>query len=260
MENNTKSNILEQVFLLRETYDEHFVVKLIPQLEVILGMRSDKTKLDILLKFRTDANKLFDEYQLNYQKLYWQLKEAFKENETIDWDEIYLLFFDHEELYRFTLGKIENATNKVQAEAEIKRKYLKQSTDKTISAFKLPVDINLEFKKLFINDKVAVAFINLLKVNEYISADDKWKGVSNNPGELREAYLVLKSMDLLCPGKKPIPSLQIFYKRFGLRPEEPGVKDYYISLKSLGSTKTTKDNDLFRELLRPLARLSNKSV
>ena len=131
----------------------------------------------------------------------------------------------------------------------IKKKYTKKSQEVT------PIDIDKEFIKLFKNPKVSGEFITLLMKREYITEEEKWKGISKRPGELREAYHALEELNLLKPGLHSLNSKKIFYKRFGLVPEEPGIKKYFISRKSLGDKNTTKDYDAFIKILEPLTHI-----
>lgn len=253
--------ILKQVHIIEAPFDEYFILKMPLRYEAILNLPKDNIKLKALEDLNIEARRYFDKYTQEYSSFLellesWILinKPAY-ETRAASVSEVYAFFYLKGEVYRYIPSKIERSIEQFKAKIDIEEKYLLRKVDEKATQAKLPLDITKEFKKLFLSPDIEMAFISRLKNHEYITADEKWKGVSTRPGELREAYNVLKALDLLTPGKHRLSSLKIFYKRFGLQPEEPGVKDFFITIKSLGYQGTTKDYELFWDMLKPLTSL-----
>lgn len=163
--------------------------------------------------------------------------------------------FEHE-VFMDIIGKVNSHLNTMdehlrtaRIKEEINEKFNIKKRSHPGSKTNHIIDINAEFKKLFINEKICSNFIAFLKARNYISDSETWIGVSKNPGELREAYYALEELELLSGGIKPSFAKKIFYKRFGLVPEEPGVTTYYISGRALRNALRTDDYDYIKELL-----------
>jgi hypothetical protein len=232
-------------------------IKLLETVEV------HKEAEDKLKKYRIEYKTFLDslnEYHLsNYEYSYGSMIiNAFPEKFT-NKDELYLSVEYKEFSFQDSdyQDKFEELTD-ILKERQIKEKYskyqqnVKKEVNKKPNRVKEEIDISSEFVKCFKIPVVAQEFIKILISRGYVSESENWIGLSKNPGELREAFHALEDLDLLKPGLQQLSSKKIFYNRFGLKPQGPGIKNPYISEKSLGNRNTTKDYDIFKKILEPL--------
>jgi hypothetical protein len=103
------------------------------------------------------------------------------------------------------------------------------------------------FKKLFRDPVIADKFIKRLKDNEFIGADESWKGLSGNLSELLAAYKVIKgsTKGLLKPAGRQLTEVKVFYSRFGL----PWGKNQYISEGNMRINPSPDDEKEFKRIL-----------
>lgn len=171
---------------------------------------------------------------------------------SIEFKEFYLKEIEYQHLFE----KLSDELKKKQVKDKYRKRYnLKKNSYKKPDKIEEVIDIPNDFSRCFDNPKIAQEFIKVLISRKYISESEKWIGLSKNPGELRDAFRALEALDLLKPGLQELSSKKTFYYRFGLSPEGPGIKDSYISERSLRNTDITKDYEKFIKILAPLTRL-----
>lgn len=252
------SYLLKQVFLIEVPVDNYFREKITPILQAILKLKNRQKRLKALEDLYNEAEDQYDEYCQTYMSFIIGLEDWVGLNKPKNEDctgspvAVVSCFEAKAEVYRYYLSQVKESLDNFSAAIYIEDKYISRNSKSNPSNHSVPIDVNKEFSNLFISDSVKAGFIGLLKLNDYITKEEKWKGVSRNPGELREAYLALESLDLLVPGKQPLRSLKIFYKRFGLIPEEPGAENPFISERALRNKNTTRDYDQLRPILSTL--------
>jgi hypothetical protein len=247
-----------QIFLIEKPYDEYFSDKMSNKLEAINNLTSDSVKLKALMDLDNESQEFLDKYLHDYSEFLVGFDEWISVNRPDDetrnasFSQAYVLFFHHEEIYRFVTNKLTQTIKQLKAKIEIEDVYKVNKYNRSNRRKKVPLNAAIEFPKIFVSTIIAREFICILLAHEFISPSEKWQGISCNRGELREAYQACKKLNLIKPEKDNIDSLRIFYMRFGLRPEGPGNKDPYISLRSLSDKMTTKDHDVFMKLLQSL--------
>jgi hypothetical protein len=255
---NLPSVYLADIFNIMEPYMDFFEVEFPDKCEAINNILNEKVKLKALLDVDSETQQNLINYDCEY-KAYLSLVFFLPKEQSIQGSylRIHNFFTKYDEIYKSLSEELVKSIRKLKVKIGIDEKYIIKKNTNLNSNKKFPLDIKSEFQKLFVDPITARKFIAILIDAEYLTDDEKWKGVSTRPGELREAFRVLKSLNLLTPGRNSLNSLKIFYKRFGLKPEEPGDRVYFISIKSLSSQTTTKDNELFIELLSQLSICKN---
>jgi hypothetical protein len=280
------SPICNKIWSIRNTYKDYFFSEQAIKYEEINKIINEKIRLIALVDLNNEALQFFEKYKNDYQTFLDGLEEwtfsgslfdppigvhpflnrleegagsTFTERDLIDMSIEYLAFFRTEESFTKILNNLEDSIRRLKIKLEISEKYNIKRVTKTGTNLELPVDIKYQFLKLFKYSETGPNFIKLLKAHEYISDDEKWKGISNRPGELQEAYLALKTLDLLKSVKNSTNSIKIFYRRFELIPHKLGSKGY-ISERALRNHNTTKDYDTFIEILKPLVPLQKKPL
>lgn len=249
-------SILKQVRLIRMDFDRMFMEDWPIEYEALSEIENLKVKLAALTDLEQEAKLQISIYIQKYSDYLWGITDLINKKKTeyvLIYSEVYDIFFEREIIYRSFLMKLDKLIKKTKVRIQVDGKYREHNRTKSKIKQLTVLEIEEQFHKLFISPAIEAKIIALLKKHDYISNENKWLGVSDNHGELREAYLVLKKCGLLAPGYDPLPSLRIVYKRFGLNPEEPGIEKPYISSRSLGDKKTTKDYDLFMEIFEHLS-------
>jgi hypothetical protein len=260
MENNASlaflklpENVQEQVFALINPYSSYFNDENSKKYSAIMCIEDERFKYKHLTDLEDETSKMLTTYIKEYKDFCFKMEAGDLINFLGVPDSIISTEFSrHGEVFFALLINIRTALRDLEIKLEYEKRY-----KNIIEYNNSEVTLKKEFQKLFVQPIIESKFIELLIDAEYLTVDEKWKGVSGRPGELREAYRVLKMLNLLVPGKHTLTSLKIFYKRFGLKYEEPGDKVFYISIKSLSSQTITKDYDLFLELLSPLSLIRN---
>lgn len=264
-------SLVERIEQIISSYHPYFSKDVDSYIEEIMKIQDDGTKFDALLELKNNAKCKLQDYRVEYSRCLNSLIECHLSSRFFDrqsyvegaikaGDKVsvknYLPysienneFAETEYLFQSKLDAIEERIRSEGIKIEVLKKYnIKNLTHKETSS-KKGIDIYKEFSKLFANETICKDFIGLLKTREYITDSESWIGLSGNPGELRDAYTALKQLGLLRSGNNHAEAKRIFYKRFGLAPEEPGVSKYYISRRSLSSENCTKDFDIFKEIL-----------
>ena len=265
-------SVANQISAIILPYFEFFSKEISIRLAEINKIPHEKTRLTALVDLHNEADRSLKKYQKDYKYFldglenchlssrFYPVHSYFEGDSTsrkvspkseIPHSIEYMEFWTSEVDFKIKLDEIIDAARELRIKLEIAEKYnIKRQPEKKPREV-IPIDINEEFLKLFENRVIGLDFITLLKRHEYISDDEKWKGISNRPGELRDAFNALKDFDLLKCIKNQVDSLKIFYERFGLTVHKYG-RQGYISERALRNHEVTKDYDNFMIILKVL--------
>jgi len=255
---------------------EYFVKELPLRFDEILKISQDRIRLNALEDIHQEAINHLNKYKIHYKKYIDEITEChlssrYSNKKTyfegvpkardisysmadVPYSIENVTFRDNEYEFENQLGIVFEELRKLRIKVEINEKYKIRGKPVKKHKPQETIDTEREFINLFKRSEVGLNFIKMLKTHEYIAEDDVWKGISNELGELRDAYYALFDLQLLQSGGSHIKALRVFYNRFGLITREQGGSGY-ISERALRNQNFTKDYETFKKMFQTLKSL-----